>query len=1181
MNYTFFQRAFLCASLLCLFSPAVAAPTAAPTLSEVLTRHQRATGSATAYPDTGMQETVYTMSAGGLSGTMTTYEASKHRSRTEVRLGPISNTSGSDGKTTWEQDGNGNVRILGGEELAENKADSGFSLENVDPIKHTSKGGTGTITLRPGRDPETGCYVLDALPKGGTRQTIYLDPNTYLIRKSVVRKGGVSTTISILAYKPLFGVQTPSHLQIQPAGLPLTIDAALTQVTRRPTLVAALFTPPTPARDWQFLTPGASTHVSFPFVTDENEVIVFVAVNGHPLRFLLDSGAGAAFITAQAAQEAGLNTQGNLPALGYGGSSATGIAAQATLELGGAVRLSNQILHVIKDPNVGKRLSAQGRVDGGIGYELLSRFVTRIDYAAKTVTLTDTAAPREPDAQAVTVPLKLEGRVPTILASLDGHSPARFLVDTGDAGGVHLYTDYAQANGLLPRPNDPHARTLSGSGVGGAVLETITPGHTMGVGTMKFSGLDVATLSGPGIARVSTNAGGIGNQVLGRFRVTFDYANSRMQFAAGPATFPTPAPLLPPALPTGGAGARSITPSFSGPHLSLAADVTAPAAPSGPPMTLALLMQKHLDALGGADAITALKNTKVVSSVQTGGIQGTITTIYAAPDREYEEDKLGILDITQGYDGKNAWQRDTNGNVRPLAGEELKDLRVQLFFDTNSYVLPGRIAGKLTLRPQPDPQTGDWVADALPEGGKPCTLFFDPHTFLIVQEQHLDDNILVTTGYGDYRTVDGARFPFSMTTTNGTPRYDIAGTVTRLQNNIPLPPGLFSPPAAGDKFRFIKPGQTSATVPFDTDDGEIGLDLRLNGQPARVFLDSGASGIALSQQTATRLGLKSSGFLEARGYGGSTDLHPVLVSRVEVPGAVQLTDVTAIAIDLPDALNSYFTRPISGFVGYDLLAHFVVRLDFAHKKLTFLRPDTFHPTAQDGVALPLELDNDVPSVVAQLDALPPQRFLIDTGDEAALRLYSPFVAQYGLDKKYPHGLLTAGGGIGGVSRSRVTRTGSLKVAGVTLRGVPTDFSLDPKGGASLVNAGSLGVSLLSRFVVTFDYPHSRVFFAPTPATRAPFVTQTTGLTLMETKDPQGRGHVIIAEVQARSPAVRADLNVFDEVLEIDGHKTAGLGLTAARKLLAPLPGKQSHTLLVQSTIGKPRTVTVPLFDPLQ
>jgi len=1178
VNYTFFQRAVACASLACLLFPAAAAPPAPLTLAELLARHQRASGvPATARQDKGVQEIVYDIGAGGLSGTLTVYEAQGHRTRTEVRLGPISTTTGSDGKVTWEQDGTGNVRILGGEELSENKADAGFSLENVDPFRRGAKGGKGAITLRPDREPRTGDYVLDAQPRGGTQQTIYLDPNTYLIRKSVARKGGIATTITFVAYKVLFGAQTPSHLLIQPGGLPLTLDATLHSATRRPTFEAALFTTPALRKDWQFLTPGATSEVTFPFATDDNEVVVYAAVNGHPLRFLLDSGAAGAFVTAQAAQVAGLTTQGNLPALGYGGSSATGLATQATLEFGGAVRLSRQVLHVIKDPKVAKLLNAQGHVDGAIGYELLARFITRLDYANKRVTLTAPAAPRVPlDPRAVTIPLKLEGRVPTILASVDGHPPARFLVDTGDGGGVHLYTQYAEANGLMARPGDPRAVHRAGAGVGGAIEETITPGHTLGMGGLKLSDLGLATMSGPGITRVSTNAGGIGNLALSHFAVTFDYARGQMQLV--PAAPPAPlVPLAKPAARTGRAKPRFHPVLF---HRILAADVSdAPAAPGT--MTLAVLMQKHLAALGGADALAAIKNTRVVSSVLTGGIQGTITTIYAAPDREYEEDKLGILDITQGYDGAKAWQRDTNGNVRPLAGEELKDLRVQLFFDTNSYVLPGRIPGRLTLRSQPEPGTGSWIVDALPEGGKPSTLFFDPRTFYIVKEQHLDDNVLVTTTYGDYRAVDGARFPFQMAVTNGTARYDITGTVTRLQNNVALPPALFSPPTGGDKFRFLRPGQTSATVPFDTDDGEIGLDVRLNGSPARVFLDSGASGIALSQQTATRLGLKSSGFLEARGYGGSTDLHPVLVSRLEVPNAVQLSGVTAIAIDLPDTLNSYFTRPVSGFVGYDLLAHFVVRVDFARKRLTFLRPDLFRPTTSDGAALPLELDNDVPSVVARLDALPPQRFLIDTGDEAALRLYSPFVAQYGLDKKYPRGLLTTGGGIGGVSRSRVTRTGSFQVAGITLRRVPTDFSLDPKGGASLVNAGSLGVALLSRFVVTFDYPHSRVFFAPTAAARAPFVTKTTGLTLSQTKDPQGHAHVVIAQIQARSPSVRAGLNASDEVLAIDGRKTAALGLTGARRLLSAPSGRPSHTLLVQSTIGKPRAVTVPLFDPLQ
>ena len=300
-----------------------------------------------------------------------------------------------------------------------------------------------------------------------------------------------------------------------------------------------------------------------------------------------------------------------------------------------------------------------------------------------------------------------------------------------------------------------------------------------------------------------------------------------------------------------------------------------------PRLTLAELLRRHLAALGGKEAVEAITSTRVTANVETGGIKGTVVTVFAVPDKEFEEDKLGILDIKQGYDGKTAWRRDTNGNTRPLGEDEVKNLRNQLFFDTNSYVIPGRIAGKMTLRPQTDPATGDYVIDALPDGGKPTTLFIDPKTFLIAREQHNDDNVTVTTSYSDYRTVDGVQFPFAQHTTNGNTRYDIHLKVITTREQRPGRPRACSRsrPESG-KVAFVTPGATSATVPFDFDDGEIGLDVTINGQPGRVFLDSGASGIALSKATADALKLPQSGFLEARGYGGSADLLPVKVNTL-------------------------------------------------------------------------------------------------------------------------------------------------------------------------------------------------------------------------------------------------------------------------------------------------------------
>ncbi len=1172
-----FLRVLPCA----IFSLFVSVPTlAAPalTLPQILARHNKAAGATAARKDKTAHKVVYTVAAGGLSGTLTTWDASGHRARTEVALGPLAITTGSDGKRRWEQDGAGNVRILGGEELSEDSADAGFSLEDYDPLGK-SKSGTKVI-LRPGKDKVTGCYVLDVLPKGGSGQTVYIDSKTYLVRQVTQHKNGMDSTVKFLAYQSRFGSQIPSRMQIGFVGLPLTIEATLASAVTLPTVSAALFQPPTLARDWRFLSPGVK-EASLPFTSDGGEVVVAVSVNGHPLRLLLDSGAGSAFLSAEAARTAGLTTEGDLPALGYGGAAATGLVGDATLQLAQAVMLSHQVMHVIKDEGVTKQLTAMG-VDGAVGYEIFSRFTVRIDYLNKILTLSDPALPQPASAGAVALPLKLETRTPTILASVDSKAAARFLVDTGDTGALHLYTPYATANGLLPKADDPTVMKQQGVGVGGTLNEQISPGHALHLGTLLLQNVPVATMTGGGISGVSSHAGGLGNGILSRFLVTFDYTHGRLTLALPQRGIESPRA----ATPSTFSFARSMLQqarSFQalGFLMHSAPQVRpAVAVPAATP-TLAELLAHHLEALGGRKAVEAITNTRVTADVETGGIKGTIQTVFAAPDKEYEEDNLGILHITQGYDGKTAWQRDTNGNIRPLAGEELRDLRVQLYFDTNSYVIPGRIPGKMTLRPTQEPVTGNWIVDALPDGGKPTTLFFDPKTWFIVKEQHLDDNIEVTTTYDDYRTVDDVRFPYSTKTTNGTPRYDITGTVTKIENNVVLPPGLFKPPTDTDKnFGFVMPGKTSATVPFDMDDGEIAFDVKINGQTKRVFLDTGASGIAISQKVATELGLKSSGVLEARGYGGSADLHPILIDTFEVPGAVKLTSIAAIALDLPASLDAYFTRPSAGFVGYDLLSHFVVRIDFAHKKLTFIDASTFKPKAVDGRMIPIELDNNVPSLFANVDALPTMRFLIDTGDESHLRLYSPFVAKYGLAKKYPHGTLTLGGGIGGVSKSRQTRIGSFTVAGVTLKGVPTDFSLDPKGGASQVLAGSLGSGLLSRFVLTLDYPHSRAFFAPTAETKAPFETRTTGIELLETKDPTGGTHLAVADLRPEAPAAKAGLHVFDEILAIDGKPVQGLSLAAARLLLAPRAGLLAHSLRVQSTIGAPRMIRAGFYDPL-
>ena len=585
--------------------------------------------------------------------------------------------------------------------------------------------------------------------------------------------------------------------------------------------------------------------------------------------------------------------------------------------------------------------------------------------------------------------------------------------------------------------------------------------------------------------------------------------------------------------------------------------------------------------MGGADALRAIRSTRIRGTINTGGVLGAITTAFAEPGKEYEEDQIGVLNVKQGYDGTNAWRRDSNGNTRLLSGDELKDLRNQVFFDTNSYIFSDKQPGKRTLRSTREAGTRNYIVDVLPEGGKASTLYFDPISFLLLKEEHQDDDIVSTTTFSDFVRIGGVLYPRKQHVTNGNNRYDVDITATKIENNVDLPDTLFTLPTVSKNYTFLKPGAHSATIPFVFDDGAIGFQARINGKPVVLLLDSGASGIAISQKAAKSLGLKQGGFLEARGYGGSTDLRPIQMDSLEIPGAVKLTKITAVAVSLPEEMDDFLGRPVAGFVGYDLLSRFVVRINFPARTMTFTEPSAFHAAASDGQAIPIALEDDIPNTTAQLDNLPPARFLIDTGDVAAVRLYGPYVQEKGLGKKYPKGMITSGGGIGGISEARQVRVKSITLGGISIPGVPTDFSLDTKGGASQLNAGSIGSGLLSRFTVTFDYPESKIFLGQNPSSLKPFDTRTTGAGLSSSLDVDGGSHYFIDSSLPNAPIAKADISPADELLKIDGKPISQLGLARGRELLSKYEGKPAVSLTFRTPHGRIKTVRAEYFDPLQ
>ena len=89
-------------------------------------------------------------------------------------------------------------------------------------------------------------------------------------------------------------------------------------------------------------------------------------------------------------------------------------------------------------------MSAGMPIDGVIGYEVLSRFLTTFDYGNKKVVF-HMAGSYTPPPDATVVPIALFGTVPQFACGIDD-VPATCTLDTGASSSLSFYTPFLEAH---------------------------------------------------------------------------------------------------------------------------------------------------------------------------------------------------------------------------------------------------------------------------------------------------------------------------------------------------------------------------------------------------------------------------------------------------------------------------------------------------------------------------------------------------------------------------------------------------------------------------------------------------------------------------------------------------------------------------------------------------------------
>ena len=257
-----------------------------------------------------------------------------------------------------------------------------------------------------------------------------------------------------------------------------------------------------------------------PISIEAGAVIVDVSINGRgPFPVMFDTGAQDT-LTPETAAALGLKTEGSGTFQDSGGDRVAITFTRAVAMRLGDAEMTDQPFAVLGLPPYVTDRGSRPPLAGFIGYELLARFAARLDYQAKTLTLTLGQDFRYRGI-GVCVPLAFTGNIPAVPAAADG-TTGRFVVDTGSSGALTLRREFVEAHDLQAR----HSAALRIKSVGAArpfdaILVRLDRFDIAG-SWIERPATRFAAIRGEGLPFTDAD-GSIGYEILRQFVITFDY----------------------------------------------------------------------------------------------------------------------------------------------------------------------------------------------------------------------------------------------------------------------------------------------------------------------------------------------------------------------------------------------------------------------------------------------------------------------------------------------------------------------------------------------------------------------------------------------------------------------------------------------------------------------------------
>lgn len=387
-----------------------------------------------------------TISLAGMEGPIRVWTEKPHRSKIEVELGPLNITQGDNGEVTYIVDANGKLQVTTKHDEATEKRREVQSLmaeyEYADP-------GSDIFSLAlEGTEEVEGviCYVVKITNSiNSDYHTYYIGVDEFRLEKSVAIEGENSADTYYGDYREVDGLMVAFYSKEVHHQTGQIQEVNIATYESNTAIDPATFEPPEEgSKDYEFASGSSAEDLHFKFI--ENHLFIPVTVGGRTDLWILDTGAGMSVIDQAFADDLRLETEGNIKGQGAGGTVDIAITTLPPFELEG-ISFSDQKVAVIDLAELIRRVGIES--PGILGFDFLSRFVTKIDFANELISFYD------PDSftysgTGTPVDLHMKEGVFETHATLDDHLSGTWLFDIG-ASSLSLNASRAVRKGYTEK----------------------------------------------------------------------------------------------------------------------------------------------------------------------------------------------------------------------------------------------------------------------------------------------------------------------------------------------------------------------------------------------------------------------------------------------------------------------------------------------------------------------------------------------------------------------------------------------------------------------------------------------------------------------------------------------------------------------------------------------------------